>query len=61
MAETNSSRPRYEFHCVAPEVVGGPAPTDHLDEALKVVSSYYGSHWDIWDTQERTYINPVGP
>jgi hypothetical protein len=50
---------RYEFHCVAPEVYGGPTPTDDLDEALLATASYYGSHWDIYDTVERRYVEPV--
>lgn len=51
--------PRYEFHCVAPGVYGGPTPTDDLDEALLATSDYYGSHWDIWDTVERRYVAPI--
>jgi hypothetical protein len=47
---------RYQFHCVAPEVYGGPSPTDDLDEALLSVSDYYGSHWDIYDVVERKYV-----
>jgi hypothetical protein len=50
---------RYEFHCVAPEVYVGIAPTDDLDEALLATSTYHGSHWDIWDTVERKYIPPI--
>lgn len=51
---------RYEFHCVAPEVYGGPTPTDDLDEALLATASYWGSHWDIYDTVERRYVEPIG-
>lgn len=51
---------RYEFHCVAPGVYGGPLPTDDLDEALLETASWAGSHWDIWDSVERTYIQPIG-
>lgn len=50
---------RYEFHCVAPGVYGGPTPTDDLDEALLATSSFVGSHWDIWDTVERKYVQPI--
>lgn len=51
---------RYEFRCVAPEVYGGPEPTDDLDEALLATASYYGSHWDIYDTVEKSYVEPLG-
>lgn len=54
-----TKRYRYEFHCVAPEVYGGPTPTDDLDAALLATADYYGSHWDIWDTVERRYVPPI--
>lgn len=52
--------PRYEFHCVAEGVYGGPTPTDDLDEALLATASWVGSHWDIWDTAEGKYVQPIG-
>jgi hypothetical protein len=51
--------PRYEFHCVAPGVYGGPSPTDDLDQALLETASWIGSHWDIYDTLEQEYVQPV--
>lgn len=47
---------RYEFICVAPEV-SGPGSTDDLDEALLFTSDYYGSHFDIWDSVDRKYVD----
>lgn len=51
--------PRYEFHCVAEGVYGGPLPTDDLDRALIETASWVGSHWDVWDTVERKYVQPI--
>lgn len=51
--------PRYVFHCVADGVYGGPLPTDDLDEALLSTASYWGSHWDIYDTVEKKYVQPI--
>lgn len=50
---------RYVFRCVADGVYGGPTPTDDLDDALMANASYWGSHWDIYDTVERKYVQPV--
>jgi hypothetical protein len=55
----HSRQRRYTFRCVAPDVYGGPLPTDDLDEALLATASYVGSHWDIWDTVERCYVAPI--
>lgn len=52
------SEKRYSFHCVAPEVQG-PGSTDDLDEALLFTCSYYGSHFDIWDNEERCYVEGI--
>lgn len=49
---------RYHFHCVAPEVQG-PGSTDDLDQALLFTCSWEGSHWDIWDSQEGKYVEPI--
>lgn len=46
---------RYHFHCVAPEAQG-PGSTDDLDEALLFTCDYYGSHFDIWDSQKGAYV-----
>jgi hypothetical protein len=54
-----TQRKRYEFYCVAPEVYGGPGPTDDLDEALLETASWIGSHWDIYDTVEKRWVPPI--
>jgi hypothetical protein len=54
-----SENKRYVFHCVAPNVAGGPLSTNDLDEALLETASWIGSHWDIYDTQEKKYIKPI--
>lgn len=51
---------RYVFHCVAPGVTGGPPSTDDLDRALLETASWHGSHWDIYDTVEGKYVQPIG-
>jgi hypothetical protein len=49
---------RYLLLCVAPEVQS--METNDLEEALKFVNgSYYGSHFDIYDTVDKKYIDPV--
>lgn len=53
------SSPRYVFHCVADGVYGGPLPTDDLDEALLSTASYWGSHWDIYDTVKGKYVQGI--
>ena len=53
-----SDAPRYEFRCVAPEVYGGPAPTDDVDEA-RLAAALTGNHWEVWDTVERRYVPPI--
>lgn len=50
---------RYVFHCVADGVSGGPLPTDDLDDALLSTASYVGSHWGIYDTVEKRYVEPI--
>lgn len=56
---TTTATKRYVFHCVADGVYGGPTPTDDLDEALAATCSWVGSHWDIYDTVERKYVQPI--
>jgi hypothetical protein len=52
------SQPRYRLICVAPEVPD-MGSTDDLDEAIVCVGSdYYGSHFEIYDTETGRYETP---
>lgn len=56
---TMTATKRYVFHCVADGVYGGPSPVDDIDDARLAIASYWGSHWDIYDTVEKRYVEPI--